>query len=67
MYGKSHSCPNKPFDSKIRKIIGEAIDKINYHNTNINNILLLLNNIDIVIDRLNDLKQNINNISNANY
>ena len=41
--GEIHSCPNKPFDSKIRKLIGKAIERMNYHNTNTNNISLLLN------------------------
>lgn len=65
--GEIHSCPNKPLDSKIRKLIGKAIERMNYHNTSTSNISLLLNNIDIITDKLNDLKRNINNISYPDY
>lgn len=65
--GEIYSCPNKPFDSKIRKLIGKAINKMNYHNTNTSNISQRLSNIDIIIDKLNDLKQNINNMSYLNH
>lgn len=50
--GKLHLCPKRPFDFKTRKLIQEAIDRMNYsHNTNNKVSLLLLNNIDTVSSR----------------
>jgi len=58
--GKLHLCPKKTLDFRTRKLIQEAIDRMNYSNTtNTNKLSILLNNIDTIIEKLRDLKQDV--------
>ena len=50
-------CPMKPLGSKTRKLIAEAIERMNYSSNNhTNDLSPLLDKIDTMIDELKDLR-----------
>lgn len=59
--GKLHECRSKPLDFMTRKLIHEAINRMNY-NTNTTNTSqkeMILHDIDMIIQSLMDLKQDV--------
>lgn len=59
--GKLHECRSKPLDFMTRKLIHEAINRMNY-NTNTTNISLkeeIIHNIDTMITCLSDIKKKV--------
>ena len=63
--GSIHSCPVKPFAPEMKRLIHEAVERMNYSNNN-NTKTLLVHDLDMIIQRLKDIRQDINNFHNRN-
>ena len=64
--GNIHSCPVKPFTPEMKQLIHEAVERMDYSNNNNNTKTLLVHDLDMIIQRLKDIRQDINNFYNRN-
>ena len=57
--GKLHSCPNRLLNFELKKLIQEAVDRMNYTKTNGSSKEEIVDNIDTIIDSLKNLRQDV--------